>query len=394
MAFYIRKSFSSGPFRLNLSKSGFGLSFGVKGARVGAGPRGKYVHAGRHGLYYRKQLSSGRRRSGGRTETRTTRPQRNESGCGTLVLVALGIVLAVAAFRWIVQHPGLSTGAVALVAAAGALRWGFRVRANRAVRHYKDALDQTFVQQDSVATESAITVVSNAQDRLPKSAGFAKKIQRVEEDVYRAVLDKVLDDRLVSREEQATIRTLDATLQIPDADRLKWKKEIFSAAYLQAIEDDEVTEDELGNLSNLIAGLSISEKEVESELSVVKEVMRAQSLCLPLAPIPREELDINIQKNEQAYYQSKGEVLSRKKSADAPDGYEYVVKREGSLVVTDKRILVVGEGTTAIRLSDIADISADIDLGMLEISKTSSSRPVYIRNFEPIFTGKVIDLLL
>jgi hypothetical protein len=56
MPFYIRKSISVGPFRLNFSKGGVGMSVGVKGLRLGTGPRGHYVHAGRGGLYYRASL--------------------------------------------------------------------------------------------------------------------------------------------------------------------------------------------------------------------------------------------------------------------------------------------------------------------------------------------------
>lgn len=58
MGFYLRKSFSFGPLRLNLSRSGLGASVGIKGARVGLGPRGSYVHAGREGLYYRRNLNA------------------------------------------------------------------------------------------------------------------------------------------------------------------------------------------------------------------------------------------------------------------------------------------------------------------------------------------------
>ena len=57
MATYLRKSFTFGPFRINLSKSGLGISFGVTGFRVGTGPRGPYVHAGRGGLYFKKSLN-------------------------------------------------------------------------------------------------------------------------------------------------------------------------------------------------------------------------------------------------------------------------------------------------------------------------------------------------
>ena len=58
MGWYLRKSLSFGPLRINLSKSGLGVSAGVKGLRVGAGPRGKYLHAGREGLYYRRSLDT------------------------------------------------------------------------------------------------------------------------------------------------------------------------------------------------------------------------------------------------------------------------------------------------------------------------------------------------
>ena len=60
MAWYLRKSFTIGPLRLNLSKGGLGYSVGVKGARVGIKPSGHtYVHGGRYGLYFRRSLGGG-----------------------------------------------------------------------------------------------------------------------------------------------------------------------------------------------------------------------------------------------------------------------------------------------------------------------------------------------
>ncbi len=59
MGFYLRKSFSFGPARVNLSNSGLGLSVGVKGARLSVGPRGTQFNAGRGGLYYRQSLGGG-----------------------------------------------------------------------------------------------------------------------------------------------------------------------------------------------------------------------------------------------------------------------------------------------------------------------------------------------
>lgn len=56
MGFFIRKSWSFGPLRLNLSKGGVGVSFGFRGFRIGLNRYGPYLHVGWGGLYYRTSL--------------------------------------------------------------------------------------------------------------------------------------------------------------------------------------------------------------------------------------------------------------------------------------------------------------------------------------------------
>lgn len=58
MGFYLRKSVSVGPFRVNFSSSGVGVSAGIKGLRVGTGPRGNYISVGTGALRYRATLPS------------------------------------------------------------------------------------------------------------------------------------------------------------------------------------------------------------------------------------------------------------------------------------------------------------------------------------------------
>lgn len=93
MPFYIRKSVSAGPFRLNFSKGGVGMSVGVKGFRVGTGPRGHYVRAGRGGLYYRASIG---RAGQSRTQpitTSDTRPNVAHTDGVVMVEVDSGDVL-------------------------------------------------------------------------------------------------------------------------------------------------------------------------------------------------------------------------------------------------------------------------------------------------------------
>src|ERR1700710_1793684 len=57
MGWSYRKSFGSGPFRVNFSKTGISYSVGVKGARMNVGPKGTYVNLSSHGISYRRKIS-------------------------------------------------------------------------------------------------------------------------------------------------------------------------------------------------------------------------------------------------------------------------------------------------------------------------------------------------
>lgn len=79
MGFYYRKSFSAGPFRLNLSKSGVGYSLGGRGFRTGVSSRGRrYSNMSIPGTGLGYRTSS-------------------KSGCVVALVGAVGLVAAAAA---------------------------------------------------------------------------------------------------------------------------------------------------------------------------------------------------------------------------------------------------------------------------------------------------------
>ncbi|ESQ15464.1 MAG: hypothetical protein N838_29195 [Thiohalocapsa sp. PB-PSB1] len=385
MGLYLRKSFRAGPVRFNLSKSGLGLSGGVKGARVGVGPRGTYVHAGRHGLYYRKQLSHGKDR---------TQSGTDGEGCVTFILVVVAIGLGVWLFRWLLENPAVLILGIVVAIGVPAAWLLIRLRRKKVIAAYKQVLDAAFVTAQSPPPAAVLSNVKQQQQSLPKTQKYEKTIEEIEADVYQAVLDRVLDDEFIDKDEAATIAAAEQILRINPTIRLRTKKDIFSAAYVEAIQDREVTQEELDKLSNLLAGLAIPQKEVQRELDIVQEIIDTQALRLPLEPLATEELAAPIQKSEDAYYQCSAQVLSKRKSKDSPTGYEYTVRRDGMMILTNKRAFVVGEGTTNIRFTDVRDLDVDIDEGVIEISKVGSGRPIVLKTNTPIYTGRVIDLLV
>lgn len=384
MGLYLKKCFRAGPVRFNLSKSGLGLSGGVKGARLGVGPGGRYVHAGRYGLYYRKHLSSGQARS---------KSTADNEGCATLIVVVVAVGLGVWLFQWLRENPAVLIIGILLAIGIPAIILFVQLHRKKVIATYKQALDAAFVTAQSPPTAAVLTKVKQQQQRLPQTES-SDTIEKIETDVYQAVLDKVLDDGFITEDERATIAAAEQILRIKPATRLRTKKDIFSAAYVEAIQDRKITQEEFDKLSNLIAGLGIPQKEVQRELDIVQEIIDTQALSLPFEPLPPEQLAAPIQKSEDAYYQCSAQVLSRRKSKDSPTGYEFTVRRDGMMILTNKRVFVVDKGTTNIRFSDIGDLDVDIDEGVIEISKVGSDRPIVLKTNAPIYTGRAIDLLV
>jgi hypothetical protein len=362
-----------------------GLSCGVKGARIGAGPRGTYVHAGREGLYYRKNLSSGRSGSSSKA---------GGEGCAKLLLVLIAIGIGAWLFQWIAENPAVLVLGSIVAASILFLRWWVHRYRKNCLSAYKQALDAAFVVAEPPPTAANLAILRQQQQGLPKDNATTREIQNIETDVYQAVLDRILDDEFITEEESASIAAAEQLLNLSPEIRLQTKKEIFSAAYVEAIEDREITKAELSRLMNLVAGLAIPESELQRELDIVREILNTQALRLPFAPIPKSKLTVQTQKSEDAFYQCPAKVLSKRKSKNSPTGYEYTVRREGTMVLTDKRIFIVGDGTTNIRYGEIDDLDVDIDEGVVEISKVGSGRPIILKAGAPIYIGRAIDLLM
>jgi hypothetical protein len=386
MGFYLRKSFSAGPIRFNLSKSGIGASVGVKGFRVGTSARGRsYVHAGRGGLYYRKNLSS-------KTNTSFSGQKSSSSGLFTIIGILFFIGIVIQVFEWAIQNPAVPIfiGAVALISIS--IFYYVKSKKEKLYLKYKNLLDQCFVVSNKTSDEKDIIQIKQIRGDISKIPELLIKIKNIEKEVYTALLDKIIDDKEITQDEKNTIETFESIIELDPSFKQQSKKELFILYYYDAIADHRITENELSSIKNIIDGLGLDKTAVIDEMKTIQEILRAQNLTLPLKPI--NSVSIKIQKNEIPYYSGNGKILSRKKSKNGSDDkYEYTIRREGDYVITDKRILVVNDGSSTVNLKEVLDVDVDIDRQMIVISKSNSSTPVFIQTKDAIYTAKIIDLL-
>lgn len=386
MGFYIRKSFRAGPIRLNLSKSGFGTSIGVKGFRVGTSASGRsYVHAGRGGLYYRQTLSPAKK-------TRSQSTSSSGIGIFYIIIVVVGLFITVKMFQWMTQNPGIviASGLTLIMIVS----FYFYGKARKAMKYeeYKKMLDDHFVLSEKSLDDGKLKKIAASRQLLTKYQDLMPKVHELERTVYTAVLDKIVDDKKITDTERLSIQQLESVAIFDEDFKKKSKRDIFGLLYLDIIADRQISDDEVAIINNYVSGLGLIESDVRNEIRIIKEIIRVQKLSLPLTPV--ENVPVKTQKVETAYYTGKGKIMSRKKIRKGSDtDFEYNVRNNGKFVITDKRILVVGEDTTRINLKDILDIDVDLDNSMIVLSKRTTSTPTFLQTDEPLYSAKIIDLL-
>ena len=420
MSWYIRKAFSTGPVRLNLSKSGLGVSFGVKGARVGLGPRGAYTHLGRGGLYYRSGFSGGRRVSAGQSASLHLASQDTSGAIESRLVLyddqqinrkRLTLELALQR-KWTWREKtllglaiaffliGLPVGAAALILPSLLLApviWGavaHRLRLSQA-EQFHQFLVQEFIGRDN---GSAQTLTDQFKASLNSTKVQGKYRDFALSCFYRDYLEAVLADSKITDAEEASLAAVESAVGL-SGDALKTlKRWVFNRAYLNIVEDRALSKGEDEDIFRAKRVLGLSDADVEEELgtlNTLREVRKIQEEGLtPVAA------NIPLSKNEACYHKSRGRIVKEKvlrtyqSAGERHKITDLAVEKEGDLYLTSAKIALAGDGVYSVKLDKIFDVETDLDQNTVALSVEGRKTPLVLTVPDSyLFSAKLNKLL-
>lgn len=417
MGFYLRKSFGFGPIRLNLSKSGLGASVGVKGARVGITSRGRaYIHAGRGGVYVREYLGGPAARPGSmhtRSEpitlyedtgvtyaaapdprnvaTTSRRTAGPESGAGLgFGLIAIGLLCIIAA---LLVGGGSSIGLVIVGLAALGLGAVPIVRSRReaAAKESLHRLLQAAVATGRPLPEPDLEAVRAA---LRDSRLSDRSRAAVFERIYHSVVRMIVEDGTVTADEAALLGQLEADFGLDAEFCTTARADAFRGLYLAAVADHELTRDEERELDHIRNALRVPADEIADELVVLERLAEMRRIREGVLPIV--EPGTPLRRGETCHYEGPGRLLKEKNLRTfRQDGVPYRVRgltvdKEGTLLITDRRVLLVHTGTTTIPLDRILDVEVEADRNLFRITKDGTTSPVLLTTSDAMLAGAII----
>lgn len=416
MSFYLRKSFRMGPVRFNLSKSGFGVSAGVTGARVGLTSQGRpYVHAGRGGVYMRRYLDSKAKTAprGGFGPTSepivlyedtdvTYAPSADQPDTTLIERLRVrdraqpaALYLGTSAAGLLVLAGGLAAAATpgvalgtAVAVAGGTLSWRAGSR-NRARTRLRRALAEAGV--GGVLDDDVIATIRAAADHARLHAeDRAIEYRRA----YLEAAIRTVDDGKV---EDAELAFLDGLQRLGDIDPgfvRDARRDAFRAAYIAAVADHVLTGEEEQSLDHVRRRLGLAPEDLAPELAVLDRLERLRSIREGKLPVV--EPGVPLQQNEVCHFEAPGRLLKEKNlQTFQREGQKYhlrglVVQREGSLLITDKRILLVYDGTYSVPVSKVLHVEVDVDRNLVQITKDGASTATLFATPDAVLAGAII----
>lgn len=415
MSFYIRKSFRMGPVRLNVSKGGLGVSAGVRGARLGVNSRGRaYVHAGRHGAYYRKEFGSG-------SSTRPSSALRSRAGRSEPVVLfhrtdaaytpewagpqqqplsapgspridpkyGWGGIAAGALLALFGSNLGLLLGSLLAIGGTGYLVWAYgRNRARNMLRGRLAALaaDRNADEQRWLEVQSSLS-----------SGQFSADLAGAE--VRRAYLDacrRIVEDGVVEESELKTLFRLENLLE-DVAFAHAAKVDAFRGLWFAAVADHDLDEQEEKTLDHVRQYLAVSAEDVREELDFLDRLRELRAVRS--GELQEVDPPVPIQKSEKCYFAAQGRFLKEKQlRAFQEDGQKYKVRglvedKEGTLLITNKRVLLVHTGTSTVRHDKILDIELDMDENTVRLTKDGAKTPTILSTPDAVRAAAIIGVL-
>ena len=436
MGFYLRKSFRAGPIRFNLSKSGIGASFGVTGARVGLSSQGRpYVHGGRGGIYYRKTLGGGRRRQGepagadGPDTPELVAPAStapvpaSPAGRGPVIELTEDTGATYGALAEKEQAPEtidepvrsapptygwLALGAVAaglllpspfpaVVAAlvfAGLVTLGARRGKRRAAGdRYGCLLDARVAAADPITDDerSAIDAARRDPALTPADARY------FEERAYLGLVEDATANGASDPRALERLDEVDGLVGLDPAFRRRARLDAYSRAHVEAVSDHDLTEAEEQALDRVRAAFELTDDELADELSLLEHLRELRAIRD--GDLPVVDTTAKLSSREVCHLESEGRLLKRRLLRSfSRDGQRYkvrgyVIDKEGTLVVTSRRVALVHQGVTSFPIGKIIDVEVDHDRQLLILTRDNVATPTCLTTPDAFRAGAIVAAL-
>lgn len=331
MKYVLKKQLRLGAVRFQLDETEQGLSGNVlESEGIHITPE-EYRSGGRQGLYYRTQLKG----------KRVNAHQGQEKLRGAL-MGAFFLVLAFTAASIVLwPHPWVPVSAFLIFATVGGTLMAKDAEHGRKIYEAKKRLDEALIDSDHIPTKQE----AEELEQLSRDVAFTVQLR---EDMYQAVLDKVVDDHMITISESKLLLVAQQILALSDVRIHELHRELISSAWLHALNEGHLMGEDFTWLGFVAKDLGITPSEFEEELALVEEMQHPTS------------------------------------------GQTFEMGTDSKVTVTSDALVLRGLKAKTIPLSSIREVELNVDTHRLVIHQHGVHKPIQITTEHPFQLGQVL----
>jgi len=212
-------------------------------------------------------------------------------------------------------------------------------------------------------------------------------------------LHAVIGELAMSREEIDTLTTLRALDEKVPADKQttdRLRTSILDRILDEMLEDHLLSGEEEEAIRKLIDQLDLPEEEIASVMNrlehysrIRREIDRPLVEKNPGVPLVHGEKAFEVLDNVRLVNERVLNRFRRNNVQYRELGYE--IDLEGRLILTDRRLLFAGRGSREYRLNRVLDVTADPEAGIVELTLSGRKSPVLITAPEPMVLAAQIE---
>jgi len=175
------------------------------------------------------------------------------------------------------------------------------------------------------------------------------------------------------------------------------RRDAFQGVYLQAVSDRRLTSDEEAQLSNIRAKLQIPDTAIEEQLSVVRDLQEIRSIRA--GQLPTIRATVPLQPDEICHFEGPVRVLKERNLRSYQQAGQRIsvrgltIDKEGTILLTSKRVLIVHGGTTTIPYAKVLAIEVDYDRNFLTLARDGVRSQTLLTTPESMKAGAIIAQL-
>jgi hypothetical protein len=198
------------------------------------------------------------------------------------------------------------------------------------------------------------------------------------------ILERYIIDKLKNEQEidEEFIDKIIKQMEFPEQYARTLKIYVFRAAFSSFMEDEHLEDDEEKALRELALKLKLDDTDIEEELLSIDYMSELRKDAQK--GLDSVKVDIKLQKSEKCYFAAEGKSIkerilqSRTVNGIKHKTIGFVEDRIGDVVLTNKRLLVIGGGTSTIKLDKIIDIILQFENNIVELIVDGKQKPFFV----------------